>query len=88
MVIVKNKAGLLKLYQEKPSTAAIGNWGIVDVTQRLSEHYTLGSSGISARLFMGKRKTPKSKIDVALSKKDSEEVIRTQWDAIRYYIYL
>ena len=82
MAIVKNKAGLVKLNSERPSTAAIGNWGIVDATKRLSEACALGSY-VSARLFMGKKKTAKSKIDVPLSKKYSEETIRGQWDALR-----
>lgn len=82
MALLKNKAGLIKLNNERPSTAAIGNWGIIDVTSRLSEQYGLGSY-VSARLFMGKKKTVKSKIDVPLSKKDTAQVVRTQWDALR-----
>eukprot|EP01032_Pedospumella_encystans_P023786 gene23786-26919_t len=82
MAILKNKAGLVKLNNERPSTAAVGNWGILEVTQRLSELYNLGSY-VSARLFMGKKKTIKSKIDVPLSKKDTEQVIRGQWDTLR-----
>lgn len=82
MAILKNKAGLVKLNNERPSTAAVGNWGILEVTQRLSELYNLGSY-VSARLFMGKKKTVKSKIDVPLSKKDTEQVIRGQWDTLR-----
>ena len=82
MAILKNKAGLVKLNNDRPSTAAVGNWGILEVTQRLSELYNLGSY-VSARLFMGKKKTVKSKIDVPLSKKDTELVIRGQWDTLR-----
>lgn len=82
MTLVKHKAGLLKLTSERPSTAAVGNWGIVEVTQRLSEKLGLGSY-VAARLFMGKKKTAKSKIDVALSRKDSEETVRAQWEALR-----
>jgi hypothetical protein len=83
MAVIQHKAGLAKLNAERPSTAAVGNWGILDVTQRLSEGHGLGSQ-VSARLFMGKKKTPKSKIEVPLSRKDSEEIVRSQWDALRY----
>lgn len=31
ITIVQNMAGLRKLMQEKPSTASIGNWGILEV---------------------------------------------------------
>ena len=82
MTIVKNKAGLAKLNQERPSTAAVGNWGIIDATKRLSESYALGSY-VTTRLFMGKKKTTKSKIDVPLSRKDTEEIIQSQWDSLR-----
>lgn len=82
MTLVKHNAGLLKLTSERPSTAAVGNWGIVEVTQRLSEKLGLGSY-VSARLFMGKKKTAKSKIDVALSRKDDEGTMRSQWEALR-----
>jgi hypothetical protein len=82
MALMKNTAGLVKLNNVRPSTAAVGNWGILDVTQRLSEKHNLGSF-ITARLFMGKRKTVKSRIDVPLSKKDTELIIRGQWDTLR-----
>jgi hypothetical protein len=82
MAVIKNKAGLIKLNAERPSTAAVGNWGILDATRRLSERCAFGTS-ISARLFMGRRKTSKSKIDFALSTKDTEATIRDQWDALR-----
>ena len=72
----------MKLTAERPSTAPIGNSGIVDVVHRLSEEYDLGSF-ISARLFMGKKKTPKSKVDFPLSKKDSEDAVRAQWEGLK-----
>lgn len=87
MAVVQHKAGLTKLNAERPSTAAVGNWGILDVTMRLSEGHGLGSQ-VSARLFMGKKKTPKSKIEVPLSRKDTEETVRNQWDALRYAVIL
>ncbi|KAJ1407969.1 hypothetical protein B484DRAFT_337098 [Ochromonadaceae sp. CCMP2298] len=80
--IVRNKAGLLKLNQERPSTASIGNWGILDVTKRLSEAHSLGSY-VTARLFMGRRKSSKSKIDVPLARGDSADTVTAQWDALR-----
>ena len=80
--LIQNKAGLIKLNAERPSTASIGNWGILEVTQRLSEAHGLGSQ-VSARLFMGKKKTSKSKVDVGLSRKDTEDAIKSQWDALR-----
>lgn len=58
MALIKNKSGLLKLHAERPSTAAVGNWGIIEVTQRLSEKLGLGSY-VAARLFMGKKKVTK-----------------------------
>lgn len=82
MEIIKKKSGIVKLNSEKPSTAAIGNWGIVDGVHRLSEQ-KLNGTYVKARLFMGKKKTSKSKIDVPLSKKDSEDTIQAQWDALR-----
>lgn len=38
---------------------------------------------ISARLFMGKKKTSKSKVDVPLSRKDSDATIANQWDTLK-----
>lgn len=42
----------------------------------------LGST-INARLFMGKKKTSKSKVDVPLSRKDSDATIAKQWDELK-----
>lgn len=81
--IVQHRSGLAKLTSDRPSTAAIGNWGILDVTQRLSEAHGLGSQ-VTARLFMGRKKTAKSKLDVPLSRKDGPEEVRAQWEALRY----
>lgn len=86
MALIKNMAGLVKLQSSKPSTAAIGNWGILDVVGLLSEKNDCGTS-VEARLFMGKKKkmkNAKTKLDVSLSKSDSAEVIASQWDAMRY----
>lgn len=79
--IIQNMAGLKKLRDSRPSTAAVGNWAIISCIQRLSEVTALGSC-VKARLFMGKKRLSKQKIDVALSKKDSEDVIKSQWDTL------
>lgn len=84
MDIVKDKVGLIKLRAAKPSTTSIGNWGLLLAVDRLnSEANSSLSDSFSIRLFMGKKKTAKSKIDVALAKKDNEDAIRSQWDALR-----
>lgn len=84
MLIVKDMAGLAKLRSERPSTAAIGNWGLLQAMERLNSDLNLSvGHSTSIRLFMGKKKTPRTKIDVSLSKKDTEETIRSQWDALR-----
>lgn len=82
MEIIRHKSGLIKLEAERPSTAFIGNWGILDAVTHLSDTKGLGTL-VSARLFMGKRKTAKSKIDVPLSKKDTNDVVDQQWETLR-----
>ncbi len=82
MDLIKSLAGLAKLNRPKASTAAIGNWGIMDGVARLSEAKGTGSY-VSARLFMGRKKTSKSKVDVGLSAKDDEATITAQWNALR-----
>ena len=79
--IIRNIAGLRKLLNEKPSTASIGNWGILSGVQRLTEWAGLGCA-IKARLFMGKRRSIKVKLDVAISKKDDIASIQKQWDSL------
>lgn len=87
--IVKNIAGLRKLCQVHangqfiPSTASIGNWGIISSVQRLNEWGDLGSSALQVQLFMGKSKTKGSKIEHVLSSKDKPETVQKQWDALR-----
>jgi len=78
MGIVKNIAGMRKITAVKASTAAVGNWGILQVTERLSEWMGLGT-GVSPRLFMGKRRTPKTKIDAAVAWKDDTDAVTAQW---------
>lgn len=81
--IIKSMAGITKLsHPTKANTAAIGNWGITEATRLLSESRGLGTY-VTCRLFMGKKKTVKSKVDVPLSHKDDEHTITTQWDALR-----
>ena len=82
MDILRNIAGLKKLQQERPSTAAIGNWAILLGFQRMAEFAELGSR-VSARLFMGKKKSVKQKLEVPLSIRDNEELIQSQWDSLK-----
>lgn len=82
MEIIKAKSGLLKLQQSKPSTAYIGNWGILQAVDylALAHHY---DNRLSARLFLGKKKLPKSKLDFPLSRRDSEETMQLQWEGLK-----
>jgi len=82
MAIIKNIGGLKKICAARPSTALIGNWGILQGVERLGELSGLGSA-VRARLYMGKAKTTKSKLDVSLARGDSAEVVKTQWDMLR-----
>jgi hypothetical protein len=79
---MRNIAGLKKLRQDKPSTAAIGNWAILSGTQRMAEFAGLGSR-VQARLYMGKRRTVKQKLEVPLSIRDTEDIIQQQWDRLK-----
>lgn len=72
----------MKLGGDKPTTAPIGNWGILEAVSILSERFGLGTM-IQARLFMGKKKTRQSKVDVPLSSKDKTVQIESQWDALK-----
>jgi len=80
MTILKNIGGLKKIVQERPSTAPIGNWGIQQGVERLSD---LFKCQVTARLFMGKAKTSKSKLDAPLSRSDGPSDITAQWDKLR-----
>ena len=80
MAILKNIGGLKKIVQERPSTAPIGNWGIQQGVERLSEQFRCQ---VTARLFMGKAKTSKSKLDVPLSRSDGPREVTAQWDKLR-----
>lgn len=82
MDILRNIAGLKKLKQDKPSTAAIGNWAILQGFERMAEFAELGSR-VQARLYMGKRRTVKQKLEVPLSIRDTEDIIQQQWDSLK-----
>jgi hypothetical protein len=83
MDIIKNMSGLVKLSSPKPSTAAIGNWAILQGVSRLAENCQLGPSAVQGKLFMGKRRNKQQKLDVALLSSDNDDTVRTQWDALR-----
>ena len=58
MAILKNIAGLKKLCADRPSTAAIGNWGILQAVTKMSTECaepSLGKDGVQARLFWEKK---------------------------------
>lgn len=82
--IMKKLAGLRKLEADKPSTACIGNWGILAGVQQLLELTDIGSSCLSARLFMGKGLAgPRCKVQVPLGRRDSTQQVSAQWSALR-----
>ena len=86
LAIIKNIAGLKKLSAERPSTAPIGNWGILQVISRMSSDFSepsLGKDGVQARLFLGKKKFTRSKMDICVTRKDSMEEISLQWGTLR-----
>lgn len=82
MSLLKSIGGLKKIRAIRPSTAPIGNWGIQEGVSRLSQLAGIGCD-ITARLFMGKAKTAKSKLDVPLSSSGTAAVISTQWAKLR-----
>ena len=84
--IIKKLIGLRKLaHPTKPSTAPIGNWGILSGMQHIQEVTSMPSNVSSSKLFMGKSTgaATKSKIEVPLSRKDTPDKIKNQWDALR-----
>ena len=86
--VVKNIAGLRKLCQYHPdgryipSTASIGNWGIISGVSKLNEWANCGSM-MQVKLFMGKSKLKSSKVEIVLKNSDDENTILKQWDALR-----
>jgi len=83
--ILKNISGLKRLSAERPSTAAIGNWGILQGVARLADtHSSPGvGTGVSCKLFMGKKPIGKAKLPVSLSRKDGDGDIDQQWASLR-----
>jgi hypothetical protein len=86
--IIKNIAGLRKLCAERPSTAPIGNWGILQGVSRLSDAAGLGSF-VRAKLFMGKKRlgTAAKKtgggMEFPLSRQDDTKTQQKQWEGLR-----
>ncbi len=82
--LIKNIAGIKKLNAERPSTAPIGNWGILQAVSKISSDYTEPCIGtdLDARLLMGK-KAVKSKMEIQCSSKYSSSDIQKQWDTLR-----
>ncbi len=83
--LLKSISGIKRLAAERPSTAPIGNWGILQVVRRMSEEQTEPSlgSGVSCKLFMGKKTVGKSKMAIPLTRKDEDEDIEQQWSTLR-----
>ena len=82
--IMKKVAGLRKLEAAKPSTACIGNWGILSGITQLLELTNIGSSCVTAKLFMGKGiPGPRCKVQVPLSRKDDSLQLTAQWNSLR-----
>ena len=88
--LIKRISGLRKLSAERPSTAAIGNLSIIQAFEALSERFCNSvqlspglPQAVSARLFMGKKTTLKTKMDCPISGKDSHEDITGQWNKLR-----
>jgi hypothetical protein len=80
--ILMNMGGLMRLMDAKPSTTAIGNWGILQCVQKLAQWTGLGSS-LEANLFMGKKLNKMQKVAHPLSKNDDSSMIGSQWAALR-----
>ena len=76
-------SGLVKLSNPKPSTAAIGNWAILQGVNKLAENCALDPSAVQGKLFMGKRRNKQQKLDVAILSSDNDETVRLQWDSLR-----
>ena len=94
--LLKAIGGLKKLVShERASTAAIGNPSVIQCVNRLNaclSSDTIGSNtlnamgSIQARILMGKKSTLKSASGlnvISLSKKDTSEIIDSQWDALK-----
>eukprot|EP01041_Mallomonas_annulata_P006953 gene6953-14114_t len=84
MEIINKMAGLRRLEASKPSTAPIGNWGILAAVIDINDGCGFGD-GVTARLLMGRKNGPRTKVDVPLLLKDREsaEYIQKHWEALR-----
>jgi hypothetical protein len=84
--ITKKRAGILKLEAEFPSTAPIGNWGIVSGVSEFRKKNNLDSCHINAKSLLAKKCGVKMKsnnsVEMLVSKKDTESVITTQWKTL------
>lgn len=81
--IIKSVSGFRKLSDEGcPSTAPIGNLGVMEAVQNLTEAANIAPA-IEIRLFMGARRGTKSKLAIAVSHSDDAAAISQQWDVFR-----
>lgn len=86
MQIISKMSGLRKLSAPKPSTAPIGNWGLLLAIDEINEICKFESNAcLHARLLMGKKNSPRTKVDVPLLAKDqdSPEAIDRHWAALK-----
>ena len=67
-----------------PNTAPIGNVSILQAIEKTSDLAGFGNY-LKGKLFMGKRTGTalKSRMDVPLSTRDDEEMITSQWNALK-----
>ena len=86
MGLLKNISGYKRLCAERPSTAAIGNWGILLAVRRMADMHSQPCLGdnVTCKLFMGKQ-VGKSKLPVPCSRKDDVKEIEQQWGTLRSY---
>jgi len=83
--ILKSISGLKRLSAMRPSTAAIGNWGILQGVARMADTHSSPciGTGVTCRLFMGKKPAGKVTLPVPLSRKDGDDDIDYQWNSFR-----
>ncbi|CAM9544318.1 unnamed protein product [Scytosiphon promiscuus] len=81
--LLKRMGGLEKLCAARPSTAAIGNLGLISTVRHLDQTVP-GTAEVTCRLFMGKGAgQPSSRLQVPLSHRDDEAAKAKQWAALR-----
>jgi len=83
--ILKSISGLRRLSAERPSTAAIGNWGVLQGVARLADTHSSPcvGAGVTCKLFMGKKLVGKAKLPVPLSRRDGDDEVSQQWSSLR-----